>query len=102
MLYWLDKGVVVRRNTYANDKSSLATVFTNVPSSIQQDDVPIGISSDGYSSRTFTIFMGTERTIRADDRLIDPIGREFRVIGVKLVTSGNEDYQQISAEEAQD
>lgn len=102
MLYWLDESTIVKRLTYANDRATLSTTFTNFLASVQQDDVPIGLSGGGYSSRTYTVFMGTEHTIKPDDRIVTTDGRELRVVGVKLVTSGGEDYQQCSAEEAQD
>lgn len=101
-LIWLDEHIIVRRQTYTNDLSSFATVFTNVISSVQQDDVPIGLSGGGYASRTYTVFMDNTRTINPDDRLVTSDGRELRVLGVKRVTSGGEDYQQISCEEGQD
>ena len=101
-LYWLDTTVVVRRQRYANDKSSLATMFTNIPSSVQTDTVPVGFGSGGFASRAYTVFMDTRATIKNEDRLVCTDGRELRVIGVKLVTSGFEPYQQIACEEAQD
>lgn len=101
-LHFLDAKTTIRRNTYSGDKSTLATVFTNIDSSVQQDDVEIGIGGGGYASRTFTVFMGTEHTIKPEDRIITTDGKELRVSGVKLVTSGSEDYQQIACYEAQD
>ena len=101
-LYWATEDIIVRRNTYVDDKSTLATVFTSILSSVQQDDVPVGLSGGGYASRTYTVFMGNEKSIKADDRIVTTDGKELRVIGIKEVTSGNEPYLQCSCEEAMD
>jgi len=101
-LYFLDAKITVRRITYIGDAGSLATVFTNVLSSIQQEDVAVEYAGDGYANRSYVVYMDNEQTIRTDDRLITPDGVELRVLGVKLVTSGGEDYQQIDCAEGQD
>ena len=94
--------LTVRRPTWSGNPrtASLATIFTNVSSSTQQDDVPIGLSGGGFVARTYTVFIDIARTIKPDDRLITADGKELRVMGVKLINSGSEDYQQISCEEA--
>jgi len=43
--------------------------------------------------------MDNTREIKEDDRLLDADGKSYRVLGVKRVTSGSEDYQQLSCEE---
>lgn len=101
-LYWADNACAIRRNTYTGDKSALQTVFTNYIASVQQNDVGIGLGGGGYSSRTYTIFFDTTNTILPEDRVIDTSGREYRVLGTKLVTSGAQDYQEITAEETQE
>lgn len=100
-LYWLDTTVVVRRMAYVNDVGSLATVFTSVSSSVQQNDVPVDLRSAGFSSRTYTVFMDLSRTIIPEDRLVTTSGVELTVRGVKRITSGGEPYQEISCEESQ-
>ncbi|KKN71740.1 hypothetical protein LCGC14_0418060 [marine sediment metagenome] len=101
-LHWLDETVTVRRLSYIGDAGNFATIFTNVLSSVQQDDVAVGISGDGFGERSFRVFMDTERTILPRDTLITTDGRELRVVGVKTVTSGGEDYQELECQEAQD
>lgn len=100
-LHWLDEYVIVRRETWTNDISTLATVFTNVIASVQQDEVPVSLAGGGFAGRTYTVFMDNTRTIKNDDRLVTSDGRELTVMGVKRVTSGSEDYQQISCKESQ-
>lgn len=101
-LHWLDQAVSIRRHTYASDKTSLTTIFTNVIGSVQQNDVPVGLGGGGYSSRTYTVFFDLGRTVYAGDRLITADGKELRVLGVKRVSSGSEDYQELSCEESQE
>lgn len=101
-LHWLNEFVKVRRLTYTNDDASLATVFTNVSASVQQDDVGIQLSGGGYAARTFTIFTDASRTIIPGDRVVDSDGTEYRVLGAKVVTAAAEDYTQLTCEEGQD
>lgn len=100
-LHFIDETVVVRRLNYVNDVASLSTIFTNVGASVQQTDVPVGLSGDGYASRLFTVFMDTSRTIVTGDRIITTAGKELVVKGIKQVNSGSEPYLEISCEESQ-
>lgn len=101
VLHWLDDTTIVQRQTYSGDKSSFATVFTNVPVSVQQNDVGIAVGGGGYVSRTYTIFTDDSRDINPKDILVVSGGSKYSVLGVKLVESGTENYQQIDAEEFQ-
>lgn len=101
-LYWLNETVTVRRLTYTNDKATFQTVFTNVLTSVQDEDVPVDLRGEGYASRTYTVYMDLSSTIYPDDLLITTDGRELKVTGVKTINAGFEPHQEISCEEAQD
>jgi len=101
MLIHLDEYVIVKRLSYTNDKSSMSTIFTNVIASVQQNQVEVSLSGDGYASQTYTVFMDNSRTVLEKDVVVTTDGRYLEVMGVKRITAGSEPFQQLSCEENQ-
>lgn len=101
-LYWIDQTATIRRNVYSGDKSTMGTVHTEVGVSVQRADGELEFTDTGYASSPYTVFTGNEHTIQLEDRLITSEGIVLRVLGVKTVTSGSEDFMQLECVEEVD